>query len=319
MSLKNNLRFYAGQVSSRLDDPMKILSEKSKFNIRTESVSIGEDFKSAGVKTKLAKQLTSEDFKKVAEYWKAKGYAAGTIQNKATILRAICNAAGNENIKNINNGELGIASRNVLNPNNVNGATVISEKSLEKINLKNPEVTAALRLEAAYGLRREESAHVVFELTKGHTVTAPGKENILIMKGSWCKNGRQRGKTTFNGRPNGELILRDGGTVLKQVAASVKGININYRVEQFERKINYATDKCKKWDGNPDIHPHALRHNYAHERYREITGRDCPAAGGLKYSDMSSKEQKQYHSAAKIISEELGHSRETISRTYIGK
>lgn len=317
MSLKNNLRFYAGQVSNRLEDPMKVLSEKSKFNIRSESVSIAEDFKRAGVKTKLVKQLNLEDFKKVAEYWKSKGYTAGTMQNKASALRAICNAAGNENIKNINNGELGIVSRNVLNPNNLNGAAVISEKSLKKI--KNPEVSAALRLEAAYGLRREESAHVVFELTKGHVVTAPGKENILTMKGSWCKNGRQRGKITFNGRPNGELILRDGGVVLKQVAESVKGIRIDYRVEQFQRKINYAADKCKKLDNNPDIHPHALRHNYAHERYHEITGRNCPAAGGLKYSEMSSKEQKQYHSAAKIISEELGHSRETISRTYIGK
>lgn len=317
MSLKNNLRFYAGQVSNRLEDPMKVLSEKSKFNIRSESVSIAEDFKRAGVKTKLVKQLNLEDFKKVAEYWKSKGYTAGTMQNKASALRAICNAAGNENIKNINNGELGIVSRNVLNPNNLNGAAVISEKSLKKI--KNPEVSAALRLEAAYGLRREESAHVVFELTKGHVVTAPGKENILTMKGSWCKNGRQRGKITFNGRPNGELILRDGGVVLKQVAESVKGIRIDYRVEQFQRKINYAADKCKKLDNNPDIHPHALRHNYAHERYHEITGRDCPAAGGIKYSEMSSKEQKQYHSAAKIISEELGHSRETISRTYIGK
>ena len=317
MSLKNNLRFYAGQVSNRLEDPMKVLSEKSKFNIRSESVSIAEDFKRAGVKTKLVKQLNLEDFKKVAEYWKSKGYTAGTMQNKASALRAICNAAGNENIKNINNGELGIVSRNVLNPNNLNGAAVISEKSLKKI--KNPEVSAALRLEAAYGLRREESAHVVFELAKGHVVTAPGKENILTMKGSWCKNGRERGKITYNGRPNGELILRDGGVVLKQVAESVKGININYRVEQFQRKINYAADKCKKLDNNPDIHPHALRHNYAHERYREITGRNCPAAGGLKYSEMSSKEQKQYHSAAKIISEELGHSRETISRTYIGK
>ncbi|RZV36639.1 MAG: hypothetical protein EVJ48_10210 [Candidatus Acidulodesulfobacterium acidiphilum] len=71
----------------------------------------------------------------------------------------------------------------------------MSENSLKKLESgKYPEVAAALRLEAAYGLRREESAHVVFELTKGHVVTAPGKENILMMKGIWCKCGRQRGK-----------------------------------------------------------------------------------------------------------------------------
>ena len=320
MGLKNNMRFYAGQVSSRLDDPMKELSEKTKFNIRQEAVMLGEEFKSAGVKTKLVKKLTVDDFKQLVSYLISKGDSAGTIENKATSIRQISKEAGNIALVNVTNGEIGVPGRNGLNVDNENFAAVISENSLKKLESgKYPEVAAALRLEAAYGLRREESAHVVFELTKGHAVTAPGKENILMMKGSWCKGGRQRGKMTFNGRPDGELLLRDGGVVLKHVAASVKGININYRLEQFERKINYAADKCKKWDGNPNIHPHALRHNYAHERYYELTGLACPAAGGLKYAEMDPEQQKNYHSACLIIANELGHSRETIARTYIGK
>ena len=320
MGLKNNMRFYAGQVSSRLDDPMKELSEKTKFNIRREAVILGEEFKSAGVKTKLVKQLSLDDFKQLVSYLILKGDSAGTIENKATAVKQIAKEAGNISLASAINSKIGVPGRNVLNIDNKNFAAVISENSIKKLESgKYPEVAAALRLEAAYGLRREESAHVVFELTKGHVVTAPGKDNILTMKGSWCKGGRQRGKITFNGRPNGELPLRDGGAVLKQVAASVKGIKINYRLEQFERKINYAADKAKIWDGNPNIHPHALRHNYAHERYYELTGLACPATGGLKYREMDPKQQKNYHSACLIIANELGHSRETIVRTYIGK
>ena len=320
MGLKNNMRFYAGQVSTRIANPMKELSEKTKFNVRREAVILGEEFKSAGVKTKSVKKLTVDDFKQLVSYLLIKGDSAGTIENKATAVRQIAKEAGNIALVNVSNSGIGVPGRNVLNIDNKNFAAVISENSLKRLESgKYPEVVAALRLEAAYGLRLEESAHVVYELTKGHAVTPIGKYSVLVMKGSWCKGGRQRGKITYNGRPNGELPLRDGGTVLKQVAVTVKGININYRVEQFERKINYAADKCKIWDGNPNIHPHALRHNYAHERYYELTGLPCPAAGGLKYAEMNPEQQKDYHLACLIIANELGHSRETIALTYVGK
>jgi integrase len=318
--LKNNLIYWAGQVKTRLNNPMKELSEKSKYNIRQAARQLGDDFKAAGVRTKFAKQISEQDVHKLVEYLKNKGNIIGTIEDKLSALRSICHEAGNDVPKNLKNPELGISGRNVLNPDNIDKSAVISEASLRKLEAgKRPEAAAALRLEMAYGLRREESAHVVYELTNGHSVTALERPDMLEMKGSWCKNGRQRGKTTYNGRPDGKLLLRDGGKVLRQVSEDVKGIKINYRVEQFERKINYAADKCKVWDSNPEIHPHALRHNYAHERYKELTGRDCPAAGGLTYAEMTRQEQKEYHEACQVIAEELGHDRETISRTYLGK
>ena len=320
MGLKHNMRFYAGLVSTRLDNPMKQLAEKTKYNIRKEAVLIGKEFKSAGVKTKLVKQLTLEDFKQLVSYLFNKDDKPGTIENKVTAVKQIAKEAGNTVIALAKNSEIGVPGRNVLNIENKSFAAVISENSLKKMQSgKHPEVAAALRLEAAYGLRREESAHVAYELTLGHAVTAIGKDNVLMMKGSWCKNGRQRGEITFNGRPNGELPLRDNGAALKQVAKDLRGINIDYRVEQFERKINYAADKAKQWDKNPNIHPHALRHNYAHERYYELTGRACPAAGGLRYDEMNPNEQKEYDNACNVIANELGHSRATIARAYIGK
>jgi hypothetical protein len=65
---------------------------------------------------------------------------------------------------------------------------------------------------------------------------------------------------------------------------------------------------------------HGLRHNYAQERYFSLTGGlTAPTAGGLQYKNMSDSQKESYHAACQVISLELGHTRETISRTYLGK
>ena len=113
--------------------------------------------------------------------------------------------------------------------------------------------------------------------------------------------------------------MRDGGVVLKKAAALVKGFEIKGRLEQFRGRLDRTFKELKKIDGNKSLHPHALRHSYAQERYFTITGLQAPVAGGLRYSDMNEQEKSLYDRACKIISEELGHSRESIVRIYIGK
>jgi len=50
-----------------------------------------------------------------------------------------------------------------------------------------------------------------------------------------------------------------------------------------------------------------------------LTGWKCPAAGGLKFGELTD-EQKLTDSAARIIiSNELGHSREEVTVVYLGR
>lgn len=345
MSLRHNLMYYAKQVETRMNDEMHRLSENSKFKIRKESQAIAADFKDMGYKvnTKFssANAIKKEDFIKLSEYWKQKGYSTGTMQNKATILREILTAAKNfEAI--VSNSELGISKdRDVLNAAcKDKGCMPPSEAALSSI--KDMAVLASIKLITAYGLRRDEALHAAWALSKGRNISENGN---LKLKGSWCKNGRPR-----------EFEMRDGGVALKETAALVKNIEINGRLEQFRGRLDRAFMELKRIDnnkslrphslrhnyiqegclsltglnapvkGNPEylddnesLHPHALRHNYAQERYLSITGFNAPVKGGPKYIDMNPQEKSLYDKACKIISEELGHSRESIARTYIGK
>ena len=64
-----------------------------------------------------------------------------------------------------------------------------------------------------------------------------------------------------------------------------------------------------------DLHvtPHGARHQYAAERYEELTGAAPPVAGGGRIDKALDKE------ARLIVAEELGHGRRQITNAYLGK
>lgn len=64
---------------------------------------------------------------------------------------------------------------------------------------------------------------------------------------------------------------------------------------------------------------HGLRHQYAQDRYLEITGRECPKNGGLRSRQLLPEDRKIDYEARLQISEELGHSREAITAVYLGR
>ena len=253
MSLKYNMKFYAGKAETRLYDDLHQLSGKSKFNIKEEAKLIAQDFRNMGYKvnSKLQSptQISQQDFKNLANFWKEKkGYATGTMQDKAAILRHILKVCGNEKAS-VNNRELGIENKNrdVLNAKNENrGCKPVMENTLNSV--KDNSIKAAIKLIINYGLRRDEALHAVWALSKNREI---GKDGILSLQGSWTKNGRPRSFQMF-----------DNGIALKQAGELVKGFEIKGRVENFRSKLNREFDKkhLKKTSGDPSIHPHALRH-----------------------------------------------------------
>ena len=312
MSLKHHMKFYAGKVETRLNDSMHQLAGKSKFNVREEAKLIAQDFKELGYKINTKFQsptmITAQDFKNIVNFWKeTKGYKEGTIENKATALRHILAACGNEKA-NVSNKELGLQSkeRDILNVKNENrGCKPLQENALNSI--KNSSIKAAVKLIISYGLRRDEALHAVWALSKGRDIWQGGN---LQIQGSWAKNGKPR-----------SFKMADNGVALKEAAALVRNIQIKGRVEQFRSKLDRQFDEkhLKKITGDASIHPHALRHNYSQSRYLEITGLTAPAAGGLSYTDMNKEQKSLYHNACSIIALEMGHTRPEISTTYIGR
>ena len=301
--LERNFSFYASKSDVRLNDNMHVLSEKSKFNIRNEAAAIARDLIDSGYnRNGSAKNLSEQDIRNLVGSWQDKGLAVGTMQNKMTTIRHILSAADNK--LSISNVQLGIsAGRDVLNNANVNKAC--SLPSAEKLSaIKDKTLSGAIMLASAYGLRKDEALYVVHALTLKHSVSENNK--LIIPRGK----GKGTVARTF--------AMRDNGATLRAVAVSVAGLKTYTKIDKsrIENFRNRLENEVRKFD---NLNMHGLRHNYAQERYTSLTGLIAPAAGGLKYADMSDVQKESYHSACKEISQELGHTRETIIRSYVGK
>ena len=305
------MKFYSSKVEMRLNDDLHQLSGKSKFNVREEAKLIAADFKELGYKVNTKFQsptmITAQDFKNLVNFWKeTKGYKEGTIENKVTALRHILKVCGNKT--DVSNKELGLQSkeRDILNTQNENrGCRALQESSINSV--KDNSIKAAIKLIESYGLRKDESLHATWALSKGREIS---KDGILSLQGSWCKNGRPR-----------SFQMSDGGIALKQAGELVKGFKIEGKIEQFRSKLEREFDKkhLKKITGDLSLRPHGLRHNYAQGRYLSITGLTAPAAGGLGYKDMNKEQKGIYNNACGVIAGEMGHTRPEISRTYVGR
>jgi len=66
-------------------------------------------------------------------------------------------------------------------------------------------------------------------------------------------------------------------------------------------------------------HMHGLRHAYARNCYEELTGRSCPAAGGLAAKELSPEQRERDREVRLTISRELGHERTAVVGAYIGR
>jgi hypothetical protein len=83
-------------------------------------------------------------------------------------------------------------------------------------------------------------------------------------------------------------------------------------VQQLHR-FEYQCDRA-------DIHrAHGHRHQYAQERYRELTGWSAPAVGGPHSRELTRVQKKIDREAPLTISSELGHEREQVTAIYLGR
>lgn len=172
-------------------------------------------------------------------------------------------------------------------------------ESLERI--KSEHVRLSVEMQRQFGMRREEAMKI--------QVAWADRGTYLKLKGSWTKGGRER---TIPIRTEAQRKLLDrvkaltgGGSLIPVSSTYIEHLKL------YENQTRAA--------GLEKLH--GLRHAYAQERYKELTGWEAPAAGGPSKEDLSKEqEQKQAdHDARMTISRELGHGREVISVVYLGR
>jgi len=174
-------------------------------------------------------------------------------------------------------------------------------KSLEGVDLGSIDdayMRASLRLQEAFGLRREECIKIIPEMAH--------RGSELVLKGSWCKGGRPR---TINIRTDEQRMVLEyakntanGGSLIPRHLSYVQ------HMKRYERETSKAGIS----------RTHGLRHRYAQKRYEELTSQKAPVNGGESRKDLSPAQKSLDNKARAIISRELGHERLSVVAQYIG-
>ena len=226
--------------------------------------------------------------------WLEENLSSGTIKNRLSHIRWWAEKINKQNIVARDNTHYGIENRRYVT--NKDKSTSIEGK-LAKI--KDPLVVASLRLQEAFGLRREESI-------KFQPRWADLGDKIHL-KDTWCKGGRPR-EVPITSNEQRELLDE-----LKKMVGSGSLIPPDKR---YIDQLNRFRGLCQR-AGIENVH--GLRHAYAQKRYKDLTGRDCPNKGGLKSKELSESQKKENMKARLTISRELGHNREEITAVYLGR
>lgn len=231
----------------------------------------------------------------LVRHWQAQGIAVGTLKNRLATLRWWADKIGKQNIVARSNAHYGIPSRSFVARSSK--AKELTEPILGRV--RDRFVALSLQLQRLFGLRREEAIKFM--------PSYADRGDRLTLKPTWTKGRRARSipirnqaqrdllRTVHEAAGSGALIPRDRRYV--------------DQLRTYERQVAEAGLS----------NAHGLRHAYAQERYRELTGWDCPVAGGPSSRDLDPDQREIDREARMVVSEELGHAREQIAAVYLGR
>lgn len=227
--------------------------------------------------------------------WREQGISTGTLKNRLSVLRWWAGKVNKSEVVARDNSAYGIGTRVLVS--NQSKAQTLDEAKLAKI--EDQYVRLSVRLQAAFGLRREEAIKF-----------APGyafRGDHIALKPGWTKGGRPRTVPITNRYQ--QRLLREVAELAKGGALIPADLNYAQQKNRYDRQTRKAGMKKL----------HGLRHAYAQRRYWQLTGWNCPARGGPASKNLSPEQRAIDEEARLTISHELGHSRAAITAVYIGK
>jgi integrase len=256
---------------------------------------IANQLSEGGFRHLRAQGLRTKHVEHLVVRWHAEEISAGTFKNRMSTLRWVSEKIDKRNIVARDNAAYGIAERCYVT--NVSKAHELDADKLAAVS--DPYTALSLRLQQAFGLRREESIKL--------RPSWADRGDVLHLKGSWTKGGKERDIPIHT---EAQRALLDEA---KQFAGAGSLIPAEMKyVEQLNRfKAQTARAGIDR--------VHGLRHHYAQARYAELTGWSAPAAGGPSSRQLTAEQKVTDRQARLTISRELGHEREQITPVYLSR
>lgn len=261
-------------------------------------VMIAGQLKQAGFRNMRATSLKGKHVDALLERWDGEHLSAGTIKNRMSHLRWWAQKVGKAGVIPADNARLGIPQRPYAGSvSGNNRAKDLDRGDLDRVT--DAHILMSLRLQQAFGLRREES--IKFQPAYAD------KSDHIVLKGSWRKGGRER---------TVPIIMPEQHAVLDQAHALAGSGSLIPAHRNYIEQRHVYDGQCKT-AGLSNMH--GLRHAYAQARYEALTGWRSPAAGGSSGRELTPDQRTVDTAARQQISRELGHGRIAIVATYIGR
>jgi site-specific recombinase XerD len=237
---------------------------------------------------------------------KDKGLEHRTIENNLGSIRWLATKINREHLMP-SNRDCGLKKREFSTENKAVRLTSGHLASMDdRMKLIN-------RLKSEFGLREKEA------LKFDHRYATASQSKIQL-KDNWCKNGRPRSINIVNDQQ--VQLLQDVEKFQKaNVGEHFKKTGTYSMIPDIKQmKFNAYRKQVQDVSKEIGIKGHSFRHQWAQDRFKELSGLDCPIANGPKYSELDQEQKNKWDAAAGIVNQELGHGKDRLdtTATYIG-
>ena len=284
-------------------------------NARIEALYAGfKELRELGYKIENPRNFNEKHMRALVAHWESKELSPATIQNRISFFRIFSEWIGKNNM--IKKSEMYCSSPEVVKRSQVaqedkswSAKDIDMPTLLLQIEAYSKHAAAQILMINAFGLRRNEALCFKPNLN-WLTTERDGMGYIRVRDGT--KGGRER--IIMVETPQQEHAL----LYAKQVAGKQKNASICYpyiTLEQAVQRYNYIMRKFGLTKAELGVTGHGLRHQYANDRYEKLSGMQSPVRGGNK---KSIKDKDADIDARYQVSEELGHSRLSVTAAYYG-
>ncbi|STX28423.1 integrase [Legionella beliardensis] len=260
-----------------------------------------KDLHELGYKLTHIKGLKPKHIYILVEYWKKQNKNPATIKNYMAKLRKVSSVLNKPELIKQSNDAYQINKRSYAPQYNK------AIKGVDFTKCADPLIRLSLEVQYLFGLRREESMKII--------ISEAWQREKLVIKPSWTKGGIGR-TLKITSESQRQWLIK----AMNQIPL---GHSLIPRGKSYKSHLSHYHDVLAKMGLSKC---HGLRHAYAQRRYLEITkhydknahGLLCPIQGGKNYKELSFLEKYWDKTAREIISQELGHSRLSITKVYLG-
>ena len=264
-----------------------------------------ETLREKGYKLEDVKGFGGRHMDALAKEWGGQGLSASTLQNNVSVMRQFAEWIGKPGMIQSSAHYFGdAASRTSISTEDKSWTQrgIDVDAKIAEVAAHDPRIGLQLEGCKLFGLRVNEAAQLQpWICDKG--------AYLEVVKGT--KGGRPRTVPIVN-EAQRQWIQR----AKELTAADKKGSTSDpsLRLAEVKAHTYYVLRQCGITREN-GLTVHGLRHEYASDRYKDLTGADSPVRGGnLKSSDRSTD-----YAARVQVSNELGHGREGVTTHYLGR